>query len=104
MTDITTILIGFILIVSGFIGFYAVKWLKAHVSVEQLNMITGCAQTVVYAAEKIFGAKMGPDKKAYAVAQLKKWLESKHITFDEEAVNAVIEAEVQKLDIQFHGA
>jgi hypothetical protein len=38
-------------------------------------MLAGIAQTVVFAAEKIFGAKMGEDKLAYALNLAKKLLE-----------------------------
>lgn len=103
MIDITIILVGLIFIICGIVGLFVIKWVKSHISVEQLAMLQGIAQTAVFAAEKIFGAKMGPDKKAYAIAQVKKWLESKNITFDEEAINAAIEAQVQKLTMQFNG-
>jgi hypothetical protein len=54
---------------------------------------------VVFAAEKIFGAKMGTDKLAYALDLAKKLLEKKGLTFDEEVIRAAIEAQVQQLNL-----
>ena len=55
--NITQILLGAILILGGIFGLVAWPYIKAHVSAEQLSMLAGIAQTVVFAAEKIFGAK-----------------------------------------------
>jgi len=52
---------------------------------------------VVYAAEKIFGAKMGKDKLAYALNLAQQELNKKGIKFDEDVIRAAIEAQVQKL-------
>jgi len=54
---------------------------------------------VVFAAEKIFGAKMGADKLAYALNLAKKLLEKKGLSFDEETIRAAIEAQVQQLSL-----
>ena len=62
-------------------------------------MLAGIAQTVVFAAEKIFGAKMGADKLAYALNLAKKLLEKKGLSFDEEVIRAAIEAQVQQLNL-----
>jgi hypothetical protein len=62
-------------------------------------MLAGIAQTVVFAAEKIFGAKMGDDKLAYALGLAKKLLEKKGLTFDEEVIRAAIEAQVEQLSL-----
>ena len=63
-------------------------------------MLFNIAQTAVYAAEKIFGAKMGDDKLAYAIGVIKRWLEKKKIYFDEEQIRAAIEEQVKNLDIE----
>lgn len=98
--NITQILLGAILIL-GFVA-TAIVWpyIKSHVSAQQLSMLWGIAQTVVYAAEKIFGAKMGKDKLAYALNLAKKLLEKKGLTFDEETIRAAIEAQVEQLDLE----
>jgi hypothetical protein len=67
---------------------------------EQIAILTGIAQTVVYAAEKIFGAKMGTDKLAYAMNLAKTLLGKKGLTFDEDVIRAAIEAQVQSLKFE----
>lgn len=97
MTDITYIVIGIILILGGLTALLVWPYIKAHVSSNQLATLAGIAQTAVFAAEKIFGAKMGEDKLAYAINVVKKWLEKRHLTFDDELIRAAIEAQVQQL-------
>ena len=97
--NITQILLGIILILGGVFTLIVWPYIKSHVSAEQLSMLAGIAQTVVFAAEKIFGAKMGPDKLAYALNLAKKLLEKKGLDFDEEVVRAAIEAQVQQLEL-----
>ena len=67
---------------------------------DQIAILTGIAQTVVYAAEKIFGAKMGADKLAYAMNLAKSLLSKKGLTFDEDVIRAAIEAQVQSLKFE----
>ena len=97
--NITQILLGIILILGGVYTMIVWPYIKSHVSAEQLSMLAGIAQTVVFAAEKIFGAKMGPDKLAYALNLAKKLLEKKGLSFDEEVIRAAIEAQVQQLNL-----
>lgn len=98
--DITQSLIGVILILGFVAACIAWPYIKTHVSATQLSMLAGIAQTVVFAAEKIFGAKMGEDKLAYALNLAKKLLEKKGLTFDEDVVRAAIEAQVEQLDLE----
>lgn len=97
--NITQILLGIILILGGVVTLIVWPYIKSHVSAEQLSILAGIAQTVVFAAEKIFGAKMGPDKLAYALNLAKKLLETKGLSFDEEVIRAAIEAQVQQLEL-----
>ena len=97
--NITQILLGLILILGGVFTMIVWPYIKAHVSSEQLSMLAGIAQTVVFAAEKIFGAKMGPDKLAYALNLAKRLLEKKGLTFEEDVIRAAIEAQVEQLNL-----
>lgn len=97
--NITQILLGIILILGGVFTLILWPYIKAHVSSEQLSMLAGIAQTVVFAAEKIFGAKMGPDKLAYALSLAKKLLAKKGLSFDEDVIRAAIEAQVEQLNL-----
>ncbi len=98
--NITQIILGLIFILGGLISLFVIPYIKTHISTEQLAMLSGIAQTVVYAAEKIFGAKMGKDKLAYALDLAKKLLASKNLTFDEEVIRAAIESQVQQLNFE----
>ena len=97
--DVTQILLGIILILGGLVTLIVWPYIKTHISAEQLSILAGIAQTVVFAAEKIFGAKMGADKLAYALNLAKKLLEKKGLTFDDEVIRAAIEAQVQQLNL-----
>lgn len=98
--DITQILLGIIILLGGLTSTFVIPYVKTHVSVEQLTLLSGIAQTVVYAAEKIFGAKMGKDKLAYALDLAKKLLASKKLSFDEDVIRAAIESQVQQLSLE----
>ena len=98
--NITQILLGAILILGGIATMIIFPYIKAHVTSEQLSMLTGIAQTVVFAAEKIFGAKMGKDKLEYALKVARELLEKKGLTFDEDVIRAAIEAQVQQLNLE----
>ena len=93
--NLTTIFVGLIFIMFGAIGYFVIPYIQTHMTGEQITILTGIAQTAVYAAEKMFGAKMGQDKLKYALALAKAQLEKKNITFDEDVIRAAIEAQVQ---------
>lgn len=98
--NITQILLGIIILIGGIVSVFVIPYLKAHLTAEQIGILTGIAQTVVYAAEKIFGAKMGADKLAYALNLAKNLLAEKGLEFDEDVIRAAIEAQVQKLNFE----
>lgn len=97
--NITQILLGIIILIGGAVSLFVVPYLKTHMTAEQISILAGIAQTVVYAAEKIFGAKMGEDKLKYALNLAKDLLTKKGLTFDEDVIRAAIEAQVQELNL-----
>ena len=98
--NITQILLGVIIIIGGLVSVFVIPYIRTHMTSEQITILTGIAQTVVYAAEKIFGAKMGADKLAYALNLAKALLAKKGLTFDEDVIRAAIEAQVQQLSLE----
>lgn len=98
--NITQILLGIIIIIGGVISMFVIPYLQTHLTSEQIAILTGIAQTVVYAAEKIFGAKMGKDKLEYAMNLAKTLLGKKGLTFDDDVIRAAIEAQVQQLSLE----
>ena len=98
--NITQIILGVIAIIGAIIGLFVIPYLRTHMTSEQIAILTGIAQTVVYAAEKIFGAKMGADKLDYALRLAKALLQKKGLTFDDDVVRAAVEAQVQQLSLE----
>lgn len=99
MTNITWILLGVLILAFGAFGTFAMPYIRAHITAEQFNILRGIAHTVVFAAEQIFGAKMGKDKLAYALKVAKELLAKKKLTFDEDTIRAAIEEQVKQLNI-----
>ena len=95
--DITYIIIGVILVIFGVVTKIIWPNIQAKLTAEQLGALATVAKIVVYAAEQIFGAKMGEDKLAYALGLAKKLLAKKNLTFDEDEIRAAIEAQVLQL-------
>jgi Bacteriophage holin of superfamily 6 (Holin_LLH) len=58
---------------------------------EQMQWV---ARTAVKAAEQSGAVTLGQEKKAYAINIIEKWLESKGVTIDVDAIDAVVEAAV----------
>ena len=98
--NITQILLGVIVLIGAALSLFVLPYIKTHMTSEQIAILTGIAQTVVYAAEKIFGAKMGTDKLAYALNLAKALLSKKGLSFDEDVIRAAIEAQVQQLSLE----
>lgn len=101
--DVTYIILGLILVIGGVFTAFGLPILQSKVSVEQLSTLKQVANIAVYAAEQLFGAKAGKDKKAYALDYAKKLLSKFNLTFDEKAVDAAIEAQVKELKIELGG-
>ena len=99
MIDVTWIVVGVIFVIGGLLAAFGLPFLRSKLSVEQLEMLSKAAQIAVFAAEQILGPKMGKDKKAFAIDYVKNLLSKWHLTFDDAAVDAAIEAQVKELKI-----
>ena len=104
MTDITYIFLGLIVIIGGLITAFGIPFLRSKLSVEQIATLKSVARIAVYAAEQIFGAKMGSDKLAYAINLVKALLAKKNLTFNDDEIRAAIEAQVKEMNINIGGA
>lgn len=98
MTNITWILLG--LIVLAFGGYAAVirPWLLSKMTSEQLTQLTYIARVAVQAAEQIITIVTGKDKKTFAMDYVKSLLAKLHLTFDDDAISAAIEAQVYEMN------
>ena len=96
MTDITPIIISIIGILSVIITVILIPLIRSKTTISQQNALITAVHIAVYAAEQIFkAAKSGAEKKSYVL----KYLNRHGITYNEDEVNAAIEAEVQSLNI-----
>lgn len=95
MTDITPIIQAVIALVFIVIGVIAIPWIKSRTTSEQLKQIISWVNIAVLAAEQLFkGIGRGEEKKQYVIDFLK----SKGYYIDAEKIEAMIEAEVAKLN------
>lgn len=99
MTNVTYIIVGLIVLIGGVLSAFGLPFLRSKLSVEQLATLKQVVNIAVYAAEQLFGAKMGKDKKAFALEYAKKLLAKFKLTFDDEVVDAAIEAQVKELKL-----
>lgn len=81
---------------------FAAAWLKAKYSTERSNLdsqnkwlLDQGVNIAIYAAEQIYGAGKGAEKKAYALDIAEKWLAQYKINIDLDVVEAAIEAAVK---------
>ena len=93
MTDITPIIQLVIELVFAIIAIFVLRWLRNKIGDEKTDEAIMWVQVAVKAAEQIFGAGRGIDKKNFVLD----FLRSKNLTYDEKTINALIESEVQSL-------
>ncbi|MEA4920620.1 MAG: phage holin, LLH family [Clostridiaceae bacterium] len=95
MKDYTTFVAAVVTMLSAIITTFVIPWIKAKTSAEQLQKIMEWVTIAVDAAEQIYaGAGRGTEKKQYVI----EFLASRGITVDDEALDALIESEVYKLN------
>lgn len=95
MTDITPIVAIIIALIFAVITIIIAPWIKSRTTSEQLTQIMSWVNIAVLAAEQLFkGIGRGEEKKQYVIDFLK----SKGYYIDAEKIEAMIEAEVAKLN------
>lgn len=95
MTDITPIVAIVIALIFAVITIIIAPWIKSRTTSEQLKQIMSWVNIAVLAAEQLFkGIGRGEEKKQYVLDFLK----SKGYYIDAEKIEAMIEAEVAKLN------
>lgn len=95
MTDITPIVAIIIALIFAVITIIIAPWIKSRTTSEQLTQIMSWVNIAVLAAEQLFkGVGRGEEKKQYVIDFLK----SKGYYIDAEKIEAMIEAEVAKLN------
>lgn len=100
MFDITPYLIGFLSLLALFFATWLIPMIKSKTTAQQQEIICSVTETVVFAAEKLFGALHGDEKLAYAIDQAVKRLEKYGIKLDASALRPYIESAVMALDLR----
>ena len=94
MIDLTPLFQAVITIVFAVILRYLIPALRVRLSADKQAEHYKWVQIAVYSAEKLFGTGTGAKKFEYA----KNLLESKGFTFDEDTLNALINAEIKRME------
>lgn len=98
MTDVTWIIIGFVIMLGGIYVGVIRPWIASKLDPEQLQMLRQFSRIAVSAAEQIIELTTGKDKKAYAMNLVKQLLAKYKLTFDEDVVSATIEEQVYEMN------
>lgn len=94
--DLTDIVNAALALIAALIARYVVPWIKEKTTVEQQKRIQAAIDTAVFAAEKVYGAGQGQQKKQYVLQKLREM----GYTIDSAQVAAGIEAAVMALDLK----
>lgn len=94
--DLTDIVNAALALIAALIARYVVPWIKEKTTVEQQKRIQAAIDTAVFAAEKVYGAGQGQQKKQYVLKKLREM----GYTIDSAQVAAGIEAAVMALDLK----
>ena len=93
LVDITAIINGIIALIFALVSAFVIPWLKNKLSDHNYQMLVNMVRVGVQAAEMIYGAGKGAEKKKYVLDLLA----SGGFAVDIDSVDAMIEAEVLKL-------
>lgn len=91
-----------IMVATALITTYLIPWIKSHTDTEKLYAIMRWAHEAVMAAEQLYGAKTGPEKKEFAMALLRKVVDAAHIDITDAELNTLIEAAVGEMNIEIN--
>ena len=86
MIDLTPIFQAVLALLAALITYKLIPWIKARTTNEQQARIDAAIRVAVYAAEQVYGAGNGAQKKAFAVA----YLEEHGFTVDSAAIEAAV--------------
>lgn len=104
ITDLTPIIKAVLGLAGMLLMGFVIPWAKKNLDTKKLDALATLVRIGVYAAEKMFGSKMGKEKKQYVLD----FLRTKGYVLDETAladqmmatVNALIESTVKEMEIE----
>ncbi|MCM1168193.1 MAG: phage holin family protein [Lachnospiraceae bacterium] len=93
--DVTAVINAVIALISAVVTAFLIPWIRSKTTSQQRESLVAWAKIGVAAAEQIYqGEKRGAEKKQYVLD----FLAQNGISFNEESVNAAIEAAVKQLN------
>lgn len=99
MIDFTPLVEALITLAVTAITVFLIPWLRERYGTEKLAKAQGWVQVAVLAAEKLYGAGKGDEKLAYVEA----FLASHNIKLDMDALEALVNAEIKKMESEAFG-
>lgn len=93
MTDLTPVINAVIALAAALITAFVIPWIKRNTSAKDRDEFLKWVEIAVAAAEQLFYATQGTEKKKFVV----QFLNDKGFTFSEEEINTAIEGAVLRL-------
>lgn len=100
MTDLTPIFNAVIALVAALVSAFVIPWVKRNTTAQEREDFLRWVEIAVAAAEQLFHATQGAEKKKYVIA----FLEEKGFVLSEEELNAAIEGAVLRLHRELEAA
>lgn len=91
-----------IMVATALITTYLIPWIKSHTDSEKMYSVMRWAHEAVMAAEQLYGAKTGPEKKKFAMAFLRKVVDAAHIDITDAELSTLVEAAVGEMNIEIN--
>ena len=83
-----------VMLVSVLVTSYVIPWIKANTDSKKLDTVLGWVEYSVHAAEQIYGADSGEQKKEYVMHFLEDIMAAKKVNIKEEEIEMLVEAAV----------
>lgn len=98
--DYTQIISAVIALISAIVSAFLIPWLKTKIDANKLQTIKTYVEIGVKAAEQLYAATDGEEKKAYVI----NFLAEHGIRFDVSTIDQLIEAAVLQLHHELYGS
>ena len=98
--DYTQIISAVIALISALVSAFLIPWLKTKIDANKLQTIKTYVEIGVKAAEQLYAATDGEEKKAYVI----NFLAEHGIRFDVSTIGQLIEAAVLQLHHELYGS
>ena len=98
--DYTQIISAVIALISALISAFLIPWIKTKIDADKLQTLRTYVEIGVKAAEQLYAATDGEEKKAYVI----NFLAEHGIRFDVSTIDQLIEAAVLQLHHELYGS